>query len=221
MEFQRPCISASAANHPWLLAAMSIATGGMAAALFMSPNAADKAILQAPILSIQQMGHLVSLKVNYSDVIEFEEQHKIDLPLNQEVSLGATKVLLVAKGDCTLATDLKAAAYDKVDQDKRTLTVTLAAPRPLQARLIHEAREKGGSYFYATSSRGLVALTPNSSHRTKAMNNALARAQHALTRACIAAPNISAAMEQAEQVLGAMFRQAGWTTSFAWKEPAH
>jgi hypothetical protein len=214
-------MSAPAANHPWILAAMSIAIGGMAVALFMAPQAKDKAVLQPSILSILQMGHLVSLKVNYSDIIEFDEPHTIDLPLNREISLGGTRVLLLAKGDCTLATDLKAAAYDKVDQDKRTLTVTLASPQPLQARLIHDAREKGGSYFYATSSRGLVALNPNSPNRTKAMNNALARAQQALTRACIAATNISAAREQAEQVLGAMFRQAGWTTTFAWKEPAH
>lgn len=200
---------------------MSVATGGMAVALFMAPSVVDKTGREPPMLSIQQMGHLVSLKVSYSDVIEFDEPHTIDLPLNREISLGGTRVLLVAKGDCTLATDLKAAAYDKVNQDKRTLTVTLAAPQPLQARLIHDAREKGGSYFYATSSRGLVALTPNSSNRTKAMNNAMAQAQQALTRTCIAAPNISAAREQAEQVLGTLFQQAGWTTSFAWKEPAH
>lgn len=118
---------------------------------------------------------------------------------------------------CTLATDLKAEAYDQVDHDKQTLTIALAAPQPLQARLIHDAKEKGGSYFYATSSRGLVALSPGSSNRTKAMNNALTRAQQAVTRTCTAAPNIAAAKQQAEQVLTTLFRQAGWTPAFAWK----
>jgi Protein of unknown function (DUF4230) len=140
-------MSAPAANHPWLFTAMSVAVGGIAVALFMSPRAIDMAVLQPPMLSIQQMGQLVSLKVSYSDVIEFDEPLTIDLPMNREISLGGTRVLLVAKGDCSLATDLKTAAYDKVNQDKRTLTVTLAAPQPLQARLIHEAREKGARTF--------------------------------------------------------------------------
>jgi hypothetical protein len=196
---------------------MSVAAGGMAVALFMAPRNLDKPVSQPAILSIQQMGHLVSLKVNYSDVIEFDEPHAIALPLNREIPLGGTTVLLVAKGDCTLATDLKAAAYDQVDHDKQTLTIALAAPQPLQARLIHDAKEKGGSYFYATSSRGLVALSPGSSNRTKAMNNALTRAQQAVTRTCTAAPNIAAAKKQAEQVLTTLFRQAGWTPAFAWK----
>ena len=207
----------SAANHPWLLTAMSVAAGGMAVALFMAPRNVDKPVSQPAILAIQQMGHLVSLKINYSDVIEFDEHYAIALPLNREIPLGGTTVLLVAKGDCTLATDLKAAAYDQVDHDKQTLTIALAAPQPLQARLIHDAKEKGGSYFYATSSRGLVALSPGSSNRTKAMNNALTRAQQAVTRTCTAAPNIAAAKQQAEQVLTTLFRQAGWTPAFAWK----
>ena len=207
----------SAANHPWLLTAMSVAVGGMAVALFMAHRNVDKPVSQPAILAIQQMGHLVSLKINYSDVIEFDEPHAIALPMNREIPLGGTTVLLVAKGDCTLATDLKAAAYDQVDHDKQTLTIALAAPQPLQARLIHDAKEKGGSYFYATSSRGLVALSPSSSNRTKAMNNALTRAQQAITRTCTAAPNIAAAKQQAEQVLTTLFRQAGWMPAFAWK----
>lgn len=207
----------SAANHPWLLTAMSVAAGGMAVALFMAHRNVDKPVSQPAILAIQQMGHLVSLKINYSDVIEFDEPHAIALPLNREIPLGGTTVLLVAKGDCTLATDLKAAAYDQVDPDKQTLTIALAAPQPLQARLIHDAKEKGGSYFYATTSRGLVALSPGSSNRTKAMNNALTRAQQAVSRTCTAAPNIAAAKQQAEQVLTTLFRQAGWTPAFAWK----
>jgi hypothetical protein len=95
---------------------MSMAAGGLAVALLMQSKVVEKPVLQPPIFSIQQMGHLVSLKVNYSDLIEFNEPKSIDLLLNREIPLGSTSVLLVAKGDCTLATDLRTASYEKVDQ---------------------------------------------------------------------------------------------------------
>jgi len=65
-----------------------------------------------PLVSLEKMGHLVSLKMNYSDVIEFTQPNAVDIPwTNREVPLGSTRVLLIARGDCSIATDLRQARY--------------------------------------------------------------------------------------------------------------
>lgn len=101
---------------------MSMGAGGLAVALFMQLRAVDKKVLLPPIVSLKDMGHLVSLKVNYLDVIEFDDPTSINLPFDREIPLGTTLILLVAKGDYTLATDLRNSSYKNVDQQKRTVT---------------------------------------------------------------------------------------------------
>lgn len=180
---------------------------------------ADAPAQAPPLVSLEEMGHLVSLRMHYSDVIEFTQPNAVDIPWSQwQVRLGATRVLLVARGDCTLATDLRQARYEDVDAAARTLRVVLAPPAPLQARISHDARAKGGSYFYAVTDQGLQAFIPSAQTRTAAMNNALAAAQKAVQAACNQPAMREAAQENAAGVLRATLQATGWTPTFVWTD---
>jgi len=179
---------------------------------------ADEAPAPPPLVSLEKMGHLVSLKMNYSDVIEFTQPNAVDIPWSQwEVRLGSTRVLLVARGDCTLATDLRQARYEDIDNTARTLTVVLPAPSPLQARINHEPRDKGGSYFYAITDQGLQAFIPSAQTRTTAMNNVLATAQKAVQAACSQPTILNTARDNAATVMQATLLATGWTPTVVWE----
>lgn len=203
-----------------MLCLAAAAVAGMAAMWFLRPVLVTSMPVMAPMISLEKMGHLVSVKVNYSDVIEFTEKSAIDVPFNREIRLGSTRALLVAKGDCTIATDLARARYENVDSEKRTLTVALTAPQALSIRINHDGRDRGGSYFYAMTENGLAALIADPGKRTRAADNALARAQAELARVCMSAPNVASAMQNAEAVLGSLYMSTGWTPTFRWKQQA-
>jgi len=174
-----------------------------------------------PLVSLEKMGHLVSLRMHYSDVIEFTQPNAVDIPYSQwEVRLGSTRVLLVARGDCTVATDLRQARYEDIDERARTLTVVLPQPSPLQARISHESRANGGSYFYAITDQGLQAFMPSAQTRTSAMNNVLATAQKAVQAACSQPTVLNTAKENAAAVMEATLGATGWTPNIVWKAPA-
>jgi hypothetical protein len=176
--------------------------------------------VEAPLMSLEKMGRLVALRVNYADVIEFNQPRTQDIPLTQwALHLGGTRVLQVAKGDCTLAADLTAARYEQVDQSAKRLTVVLPPPQLMNARINHEPREKGGSYLYAVTSEGLEPLIPDSANRTAAINNSLVRAQEAIERLCRQPDMIATAQRNAEDILASLFRAAGWQASFQWTLP--
>lgn len=178
----------------------------------------EQAPAAPPLVSLEKMGHLVSLKMNYSDVIEFTQPNAVDIPYSQwEVRLGSTRVLLVARGDCTVATDLRQARYEDVDDRARTLTVVLPQPAPLQARISHAARADGGSYFYAISDQGLQAFIPSAQTRTSAMNNVLATAQKAVQDACSQPAILNTAKENAAAVMQATLGATGWTPNIVWE----
>lgn len=171
-----------------------------------------------PLVSLEKMGHLVSLKMNYSDVIEFTQPNAVDIPWSQwEVRLGSTHVLLVARGDCTVATDLRQARYEDIDERARTLTVVLPSPAPLQARINHQARNRGGSYFYAVTEQGLQAFIPSAQTRTAAMNKALETAQKAVRTACSQASVLDSAKENAATVIEATLGATGWKPNIIWE----
>lgn len=202
----------------WLLSLVAAVAVGALAMWFLGRGTAPSAPIQAPLLSLEKMGHLVPVKVNYADVIEFTEKRTLDIPwTNWELPLGGTRVLLVARGDCTVSTNLGEARYEDVNDERRTVKIVLPMPRPLQARVNHDPREKGGSYFYAIGSEGLEPIIPDTSNRTQAINNALALAQKEIERACSQPQVISTATKNAEEVLGAAFQAIGWTPSFVWK----
>ena len=126
-------------------------------------------------------------------------------------------MLLVARGDCTIATDLRQARYENIDNAARTLTVVLPQPAPLQARLNHEAREKGGSYFYAVTEQGLQTIIPDARTRTGAMDKALTTAQASVQTACSQPAILATARENAAGVLQATLNATGWTPDVKWE----
>ena len=173
-----------------------------------------------PLVSLEKMGHLVSLKMNYSDVIEFTQPNAVDIPwTKREVPLGSTRVLLIARGDCSIATDLRQARYENVDETARTLTVVLPQPAPLQPRINHAPRDKGGSYFYAVTEHGLQTIIPDAKTRTAAVDKALATAQQSVQAACSQPAILASARDNAASVLQATLLATGWTPEVQW-EPA-
>lgn len=206
------------ARLSWLLAIAAAFGIGAIVTAVLKPSAGDAQRPLAPLLAIEKMGQLVSLKLNYAEVVEFNEKRALGIPWSQwEFRMAGTRVLLVAKGDCSVATDLKAAKYEKVDPANHTLVVTLPSPQPFQPRINHDGREKGGSYFYAITNRGVEALIPGSSNRTAAINGALKWAQDDVKRACGQRQVLDSARENAETVLTATFQATGWKPTFVWR----
>lgn len=170
------------------------------------------------LISLEKMGQLVSVKLNYSNVIEILQPRTLDVKGTPwEVRLGGTKVLLVAKGDCTVAADLRAARYENIDAKSQTLGIVLPRPAPLQARINHDVRAKGGSYFYTISEHGLQTVLPGLQNSTSAVNGALQRAQNEVEQACKQPEVLSMAKMNAEAVLSGMFLATGWKAKFVWK----
>lgn len=195
---------------------IAVTSAAIIAAFVMQP--ASEQAPPPPLVSLEKMGHLVSLKMNYADVIEFTQPNAVDIPWSQwQVKLGATRVLLVARGDCTLATDLRQASYADIDAGARTLTLALPPPAPLQARVSHAARAQGGSYFYAVTDQGLQAFLPSPDTRTRAMNQALEKAQQAIQAACGQPALLDAARTNAAAVMEATLQATGWKPRIVWE----
>lgn len=199
---------------------IAVTAAAITAAFVMQP-ASQQAPPPPPLVSLEKMGHLVSLKMNYADVIEFNQPNAVDIPWSQwEVRLGSTRVLLVARGDCTVATDLRQASYSDIDEAARTLTLSLPPPAPLQTRVSHAARAKGGSYFYAVTEQGMQAFIPSEHTRTRAMNQALEKAQAAIQAACNQPDVLNAARDNAATVMAATLRATGWKPKVVWEAPS-
>jgi len=164
------------------------------------------------------MGQLVALKVNYADVVEFSEDRNLGIPWSQwKVSYRGTRVLLIAKGDCLVATDLRSASYEAVDRVNSRVTVILSALITLQARLNHVPPPQGGSRLYAMSNKGIEAIIPGDTTRTKAIDSAMALAQKKVEEACSAPDVVAAAKVSAENILRGSFSAIGWDASIKWK----
>ena len=196
------------------------AVAGIMGTLYFRPDQSKPPPILAPIISLEKMGQMVSLRVNYSDVIEFSEKNVINMPFNREIPLGSTKALLIAKGDCTIGTDLTRARYENIDSKKHALTIALNMPQALSVRINHDGRDKGGSYFYSINEHGLTTLLGDRGQRTKAADNALAKAQAELGRICMSTPNLLSAKQNAEVVLHSIYMATGWTPTFVWEAPA-
>ena len=192
---------------------------GIVGTFFFRPDPPPPPPILAPTIALEKMGQIVSLRINYSDVIEFSEKTAVDLPFNREIRLGSTKALLVAKGDCTIATDMTRAKYANVEPGKRALTIALEMPQPLSVRINHSGRDKGGSYLYSITEHGLVRFIGDDGLRSKAADNVLNKAQTELTRMCTSEPNLANARQGAEAVLRTMYVATGWTPTFVWGRP--
>ncbi len=170
------------------------------------------------LLALEDMGHLVSVKVRYANVIEFTQQITQGIPWTQwELKLGGTQVLLVARGDCLVGADMRQARYEAVDAAARTVVLLLPAPATLSARVNHGPRDQGGSYFYAVQGTGIEPLIPGSANRTQAIDTALQRAQQDVERTCQASSTMATAKENAEAVLKPLFAATGWAVQVRWQ----
>ena len=169
------------------------------------------------LVTVQEIGTLASLKVNYSNVIEFNERVTKDIPWTQwELRFGGTKVLLVARGDCLIGTDLKLAKYEQMATAAKTATLVLSNPKVISARLNHDPKT-GGSHFYAISTSGVIALLPGNEGQTKAMNLALQKGQSDIETSCAKPDLIDAARKSAESVLVPTVSATGWKVGIVWR----
>src|SRR5262245_40517102 len=124
----------------WLLSIIAACVLSIGATVWLSRREAPS---PAPIL-FDKMGHLVSLKINYADVVEFTENRSLGIPWSQwELRYAGTKVLLVARGDCSVVTDLRLASYQAVDSANHKIAIVLPAPVPFQPRLNHAPADQG------------------------------------------------------------------------------
>jgi hypothetical protein len=168
------------------------------------------------ITSVQKMGHLVALKINVSDVIEFTQKNGLGIPWTAwNVPLGGTKVLYVLRGDCLLSTDLRAAAYAEKDASKRTATIVLPEPTVTSPRVNHD---KDGSYFYSVSSLGISKLPFGDDNRKIAENAAMQLAQKKVEEAGKSPEALQDAKDNAEKVLKGMFSALDWDLNVKWKK---
>ena len=170
-----------------------------------------------PVVSVQEMGTLTTLRVSYANVIEFSERVTQDIPWTQwELRFGGTRVLLIARGDCFLGTDLQLAKYEQVQPTDKTATLSLPNPKVLSARLNHDAKA-GGSYFYAVTNDGVAALLPGTAGQTKAMNRALAKGKSEIEATCATPDLLAAAKRSAEAVLQPTISATGWKIKTVWR----
>lgn len=170
-----------------------------------------------PVVSVQEMGTLATLRVNYANVIEFNERITQDIPWTQwEFRFGGTSVLLIARGECLIGTDLQAAKYEQILPAAKTATLVLPNPKVITARLNHDPKT-GGSSFYTVNNNGIAALIPGTDGQTKAMNRALQKGQSEIEAACSRPEMMIAARKSAEAVLQPAVSVTGWKVSIAWR----
>jgi len=197
----------------WFAALLTAAAIGFFAALFLPHKPS-----LPPISSYEKMGHLVALKVNVADVVEFTADSTLDIPWSLwQVKYGATKVLLILRGDCSIATDLRAATYESIDPADRKVTIVLPAPAVLQPRVIHAPSGQGGTRIYAVTDQGLDAIIPGDANRTKAIDAAMSLAQKKVEEAGRSAEAVDTAKENTELILKGMLAALGWNANIKWR----
>ena len=193
---------------------VAVAAGALAA-LLLGPRSRPAA---PPVLALEKLAHLVSVKVNVADVVEFTESRTLDIPWSSwQLKYAGTRVLLIVKGDCLVGTNLAAGKYRRIDTAARTVTLVLPAPQVLQARVNHAPAEHGGSRLYSVSNEGIEALIPGNANRLKAIDAAMQIAQRKVEEAGRSPDVMRAATQNAEAVLRAAFGALGWSTRIEWE----
>lgn len=163
------------------------------------------------------MGVLTTLRVSYSNIIEFIEPVTQGIPLTPwELRFGGTKALLVARGDCFIGTDLKLAKYEAVNPVEKVATLVLSNPKVISARLNHDPKS-GGSHFYTITSSGLVVLLPSNERQIKVINKALEKGQQDIEAGCSKPEFLAAAKNSAETVLMSTLSATGWNIKTVWR----
>ena len=195
--------------------ALAALAGASIVALYM--NHQQPETIQKPVISFENMGHLVALKMNYSDVIEHTEQRKQPIPLtNYDLILGSSRVLLVAKGDCSIATDLRQIQYSSTNTDAKLVILRVPLPKPLSIRINHDAKNQGGSYLYTMTNTGLEPLLADSSNQREAIARVFVDAEKKIGQACNQPSVIEQAKTNTTTLLTSMFQAVGWTVKIQW-----
>jgi hypothetical protein len=198
----------------WIAAALILFVG----IYFLLGRKQPDQMVSNPILNIQKMGKLVSLKVNVADVIEFSKDRSLGIPWTSwQLSLGGTKILLIVRGDCTIATDLGAVTKESIDDQNRTITIVLPPPVALQPRLIHAPPGQGGTEIYKLSNKGIEYIIPGDANRGDAITSAMNLAQQKVEEAGKSDEVIEAAKINTELVLKSLFKATGWDVKIKWK----
>jgi len=170
-----------------------------------------------PLVSVQEMGTLVSLKVSYANVLEFNNRVTQAIPWTQwEIRFGGTRVLLIARGECLIGTDLRLAKYEQSTAATKSATLVAPNPQVISARLNHDPKT-GGSAFFEVTTNGIVALVPGTEEQTKAINLALQKGQSDIEASCAKPELIEAARKSAEAVLLPTVSATGWKVAIAWR----
>ena len=198
---------------------MSSALAALAGAsmVALNMNHQQPETTQKPIIGFEKMGHLVALKMNYSDVIEHIEQRKKSIPLtNYDLILGSSRVLLVAKGDCSIATDLRQIKYSATNTDAKQVTLRVPLPKPLTIRINHDAKNQGGSYLYTMTNTGLEPLLADSSNQREAIARVFVDAEKKIEQACTQPSVIEQAKTNTSTLLTSMFHAVSWTVKIEW-----
>lgn len=212
MPLARPLLSAPVT----LAIAVCASAAALVTAWVLRPAAAPA--MPPALASMEGMGHLVSLKVRYANVIAFTQQRTQGIPWTQwELRLGGTQVLLVARGECLVGTDLRGARYTQLDGASRSATLHLPSPTTVSAKVDHGPRDAGGSYFYAVQDTGIEPLIPGTTLRTLAIDTALQQAQADLERSCQTPSTVETARTLAEEALRPLFAATGWQVTVAWE----
>ena len=115
-----------------------------------------------------------------------------------------------------VGTDMRDAKYENTKEADRTSDLVLSAPKPISARVSHDSREKGGSYFYTISGTGLEPLVPGSGNRSRAIDAALGMAQSEIERSCAGLDVLAMARKNSEAVLKPAFAAIGWDVNVRW-----
>jgi hypothetical protein len=210
--------SSRVALPPRLMLALAVAIFVALILVWKYEKSASVPHQPTPLLSLEKVGQLVALNVHFADVIEFNESKALGIPWSSwEVKYSGTRVLLVARGDCSISTDLSTAKMTFHETEK-TVLIALANPHAISARINHDSREMGGSYLYAVNGRGIEVLNPSAGSRIGAIDKAMVYAQKEVLRSCEQPAMIALARQNAEAVLRVTILASGWTPRFSWSK---
>ena len=143
------------------------------------------------VTNIEKMGHLVSLRTNWADILS--EDWTWGTGLTQQ------KIIYVVKGDALLACDVHGAKVLEKDDRNRRAVIQLPAPKVLSPRINHHQSGPYDSSFWITPEK-----------RDAMTQHALEKGQDRIAQAAGCEENIAAAKANARQVLTALWEIQGW-----------
>lgn len=164
----------------------------------------------APLVQLEKMGTLVSLRINYADVKPFVSAKDVST-LFGNVELGRTELLLVARGECTIGPNLANATLVADKHTQGMFHLTLPPPRTVNASINH-----GLSKVWNGSTHRLDSLFNSDRNMQLAIDAAYADAEADIRRTCRSPAYVNQAKKYAEEVLKAMYAGSGQTLSIEW-----